>query len=85
MHRKQKMITMSISKAKRQLVLERDGHRCVLCGCRTFLSIDHIIPKAMGGTDALDNLQVLCEDCNLFKGDGYYGTRRFTPPPHEDE
>ena len=29
--------------------------------------IDHIIPKARGGTDAPDNLQPICRDCHKAK------------------
>ena len=32
------------------------------------LEIDHIIAKASGGTDHLDNLQLLCGNCNRIKG-----------------
>lgn len=31
------------------------------------LTVDHIIPKALGGTDARENLQVLCRPCNSAK------------------
>ena len=31
-------------------------------------SVDHIVPKAKGGTDHLDNLQLLCSACNSTKG-----------------
>jgi 5-methylcytosine-specific restriction endonuclease McrA len=65
---------MALSKTKRELVLKRDGHRCRWCRCCSFLTIDHITPKALGGTDSLNNLQALCEDCNQMKADGYYGT-----------
>ncbi len=43
-------------------------------GCRsTFefrnMEVDHVIPQAGGGTDHLDNLQLLCGHCNRVKGD----------------
>lgn len=46
---------------------------CVYCK-RPFKSasdktIDHLIPKAKGGTDELENLVVACKDCNQWKGD----------------
>lgn len=50
----------------RQLVLARDGHRCtditdgVRCPNTEDLSVDHIVPKARGGTDLQTNLRTLC-------------------------
>ena len=43
-------------------------------GCRTeflfrIFEVDHIIPKSRGGTDHIDNLQLLCPSCNRIKGD----------------
>ena len=54
-------------------VLMRDGNRCRLCGveCNDGLHnihFDHIIPWSKGGETTLENLQVLCNDCNLAKG-----------------
>lgn len=42
-------------------------------GCNTHfetqhLEIDHIIAKSVGGTDHIDNLQLLCGNCNRIKG-----------------
>ncbi len=41
----------------------------VCAGCETHFSfrvmeVDHILPKSRGGTDHLDNLQLLCSGCN---------------------
>lgn len=33
-----------------------------------FLSADHIVARANGGSDADNNLQVLCTRCNTIKG-----------------
>lgn len=53
-------------------ILNRDGHRCQLCGRRApdvELEIDHIIPRSKGGTDFDTNLRALCRECNLGKRD----------------
>lgn len=59
-----------ISKSLRHEVFKRDNYACVECGVtkeeRT-LHIDHKLPVSQGGTDELDNLQTLCEKCNLSK------------------
>jgi DNA-binding XRE family transcriptional regulator len=60
----------------RDLIYERDGAVCRTCGATTRLDIDHIIPVSGGGTDDLDNLQVLCRSCNSRKG----GVRRKMHP-----
>jgi hypothetical protein len=36
-------------------------------GERRYLHLDHVVPLVAGGTDAADNLQVLCEPCNCRK------------------
>ena len=66
-----KELTLSL----RNEILNRDGHRCRICG-RTAadgvsLHIDHIIPVSKGGKSEVSNLRVLCEDCNLGKSDKY--------------
>ena len=43
-------------------------------GCRMdfpfkIFEVDHVIPQSRGGTDHLDNLQLLCSHCNRLKGD----------------
>ncbi|GAA4643969.1 hypothetical protein GCM10023115_19290 [Pontixanthobacter gangjinensis] len=50
----------------RKLVLERDKHLCQTCLPRPTVAnhVDHILPKAKGGTDELPNLQALCADCH---------------------
>ena len=51
------------------------GQQEGLCnGCRTefpfrAFSVDHVIPRSRGGTDHIENLQLLCGHCNSVKGD----------------
>lgn len=55
----------------RQVILRRDLHLCQPCkeaGRATpATAVDHIKPKAKGGTDDGDNLQAICEDCHRIK------------------
>lgn len=53
-------------------VFKRDGFRCQFCGRAQAdgvkLHVDHIVPVSEGGTNEIENLQTLCEECNLGKG-----------------
>ncbi|AXY57283.1 HNH endonuclease [Acinetobacter chinensis] len=49
----------------KQQVHERDEWECQQCGRITMeLQCDHIVNKAQGGTDDLNNLQSLCTECH---------------------
>ncbi|MFC1834454.1 HNH endonuclease [Thermodesulfobacteriota bacterium] len=56
----------------RKNVLVRDSHTCQYCG-RVFsggeLTVDHIIPKARGGTNLWTNVVACCRSCNMRKSD----------------
>lgn len=53
----------------RRAVYERDGGSCVECGSSFNIQYDHILPVALGGATTLENLQVLCAECNRRKSD----------------
>lgn len=38
-------------------------------GDEVLMTKDHIIPLAKGGSNTLDNIQILCYPCNIRKGD----------------
>ncbi len=64
----------SISTELSQVVAARAHNRCQYCQSQqrlmgVLLTVDHIIPQALGGTHEPDNLCLACWDCNLIKGD----------------
>ena len=59
-----------IRKLRHRLV-KRDGNLCLCCGKfghSVKLTIDHIWPLSKGGTWNINNLQLLCAQCNTEKG-----------------
>lgn len=54
----------------RQRVQISRGSRCAECG-RLWMpeidQVDHRVPREQGGSDADDNLQLLCDDCHEAK------------------
>ncbi len=60
----------AIARTVREMVFRRDEWQCVRCGQSDMkqLSIDHVIPLALGGGDEPSNLQTMCRRCNTKKG-----------------
>ena len=52
----------------RQNIFKRDGMKCVYCGSKDNLTLDHVVPKSGGGRDTWDNLVTACQKCNSRKG-----------------
>lgn len=60
-----------MTKRQRFRVLRRCGFRCTYCGrsaLEVVLEVDHVIPRAKGGSDDDDNYTASCFDCNRGKG-----------------
>lgn len=58
---------MALSKRLRYEVLRRDNYTCRYCGKsapEVVITVDHVIPKALGGSDEPSNLCAACRDCN---------------------
>ena len=58
----------AIPRTVQREVWQRDGGRCVECATKEKLCFDHIVPFSRGGSNSVRNLQLLCEQCNLSKG-----------------
>ncbi|NJL55771.1 HNH endonuclease [bacterium] len=60
---------MPINNQLKQTIRERAGYLCEYCHSPERLSanrftVDHVIPKSLGGSDELDNLALACRRCN---------------------
>ncbi|GLV59305.1 hypothetical protein KDH_61320 [Dictyobacter sp. S3.2.2.5] len=53
----------------REYLLEKWGRKCAYCGATDCpLQVEHIHPRATGGTDRISNLTLACDRCNRAKG-----------------
>ncbi len=53
----------------REYLLQKWERKCAYCGVENVpLQVEHIHPKAKGGTNRISNLCLACEPCNLKKG-----------------
>lgn len=77
-NRKHSLLTITKIKRKaispmlRWKIMKRDKFKCVKCGKGVndtdCLQVDHIIPVTKGGSNEESNLQTLCWECNIGKG-----------------
>ena len=59
---------MAVTKRTRFEVLKRDNYTCRYCrSVEGELTIDHVTPVTLGGTDDPSNLVAACRDCNAGK------------------
>lgn len=53
----------------REYLLEKWNRTCAYCGAKNVpLQVEHIEPKASGGSDRVSNLTLACQPCNQRKG-----------------
>lgn len=58
---------MLLTTARRRAIIAAHGGVCHYCGMSDAAHVDHIIPRADGGTDDLGNLIAACLPCNMLK------------------
>jgi hypothetical protein len=78
----------TFSRASRMLIIgelaTRDGWRCQICdknfakhrtfdSSRSAVTVDHIRPKSVGGSDGLSNLRLAHRHCNSERNQDSYG------------
>ena len=69
-HRRRTWIEHSatqFTKAEWYGLCARYKFRCLCCGKKRPLTIDHIVPLSKGGSNGIENLQPLCKPCNQKK------------------
>jgi 5-methylcytosine-specific restriction endonuclease McrA len=59
-HRQYKAMVIS-------LLRQRDGDACGICRCLlgSDVQIDHVVQRALGGTEAAENLRLLHRECHI--------------------
>lgn len=70
-------LSPDVSPQLRAAIIFRDGGRCIYrdsetgnrCDGRTQLEVDHIVPRAFGGSDDPENLRTYCRAHNRFEAD----------------
>ena len=57
-------------KLSRHSIFARDNYTCQYCGARSRdLTLDHVVPKRLGGPSTWENLVCCCKKCNSKKSD----------------
>lgn len=77
---------MAISKRLRFEILRRDGFKCRYChAVEVLLTVDHVTPISLGGTDHPSNLVACCDDCNTGKASTVARVTPLTPQVDDEE
>ena len=61
-----------ITKKVKDIVWERDGHRCIICGSPYAMPNSHFIRRSRGGLGIEENIVTMCQRCHMMydQGDG---------------
>lgn len=66
----------TLSSKTRRRIFRESENKCSRCRSTYGLEIDHVKPRALGGTNAPGNLRVLCRACNQRQGIESLGLRQ---------
>lgn len=58
----------NLTRIQLEELLKASDYKCNYCGSPNKLEFDHIVPLSKGGTNQIDNIQILCRSCNASKG-----------------
>lgn len=68
-------LSRRVHKGRRKAVMERDEHRCLLCGRADHpITLHHVRAYSLGGETTARNLVSLCEPCNQKEGHSFNPT-----------
>ena len=59
-----------ISKAVKDRVWERDGHKCIVCGNYEAMPNSHYIRRSQGGLGIEENIVTMCQQCHRMYDQG---------------
>lgn len=68
MYAKRKKAIGSFSLEEWNELKKKCNYKCLRCGKKKKLTVDHIYPLSKGGTNYISNIQPLCLKCNAQKG-----------------
>jgi 5-methylcytosine-specific restriction endonuclease McrA len=75
---KSKPMSSRQKRAKKAQLIDKFGLCCYWCRCGFTvdkLTLDHLMPRSLGGSNSLENLRLACRPCNSSRGNSLY------PPP----
>ena len=61
-----------ITKKVKDLVWERDGEKCIICGSRYAMPNSHFIRRSQGGLGIPENIVTMCQRCHSMYDQGEY-------------